>query len=154
MHTVRNGKSCAMSLKRCFSPNIDHDCQVISGLWFWVQGSVYLPWPTNVSSHQVQCNIPTFEAFLWNLRTFFNDTGLATYGCALWCSQIVYICSDSLNTATAFYCATECSDGRKPHFTLWQSARTLQCLFEGVCMPQGWTLVSYSGCSVVPSVAG
>ena len=35
------------------------------------------------------------------------------------------------------------------HFTLWPSARTLQCLFEGVCMPQyfrtlpgldlGWT---------------
>jgi len=35
------------------------------------------------------------------------------------------------------------------HFTLWLSARTLQCLFEGVCMPQyfrtlpgldqGWT---------------
>jgi len=24
-----------------------------------------LPWRASVSSHQVQCNIPTFEALLW-----------------------------------------------------------------------------------------
>jgi len=64
----------------------------------------------------------------------------------------------------------------QPHFTLQMSARTLQSLFEGVCMPQYFRnllylaltriglsvstqlLVSlhnyYPGCNVVPSVTG
>jgi len=35
---------------------------------------------------------------------------LTTYGCVLWCSQIVYIRPYSLNTTTTFYFVTECSD--------------------------------------------
>ena len=35
---------------------------------------------------------------------------LTTCGFVLWCSQIVYIRPYSLNTATAFYFATKCSD--------------------------------------------
>ena len=52
----------------------------------------------------------------------------------VWCNQIVYIRPYYLNTTTAFYFATECSD---------------IAVFEGLCMPQyfrtlpgldqGWT---------------
>jgi len=43
--------------------------------------------------------------------SFWKDAeSLTTYGCALWCSQIVYIRPYSLSTTTAFYFATECSD--------------------------------------------
>jgi len=41
---------------------------------------------------------------------FLNDAGLTMHGCALECSQIVYNCPYSLNTTTAFYFVTECSD--------------------------------------------
>jgi len=46
------------------------------------------------------------------MRTSFinNAESLTMYGCALWCRQIVYICPYSLNTTTAFYSVTECSD--------------------------------------------
>jgi len=52
------------------------------------------------------------------------------------------------------------------NFTLWLSARTLQCLFEAVCMPQYFrtlpgldhagldSVFLYSWCSAVPSVTG
>jgi len=64
------------------------------------------------STHQVQCNIPTFEALLRkNSYLFSNDAeGLITHGCLLRSSQIVYICPYSLNTTTAFYFVTECSN--------------------------------------------
>jgi len=43
--------------------------------------------------------------------SFLNAAeSLTTYGCALSCSQIVYIRPYSLNTTTAFYFATKCSD--------------------------------------------
>jgi len=42
---------------------------------------------------------------------FLKDAkNLTAYGCALWCSQTFYIRSYSLNTTTAFYFVTECSD--------------------------------------------
>ena len=95
------------------------------------------------------------HSYLWGLivkktcTSFLNDAqSLTTYGCALWCSQIVYIRHCSLNTQTTFYFATECSD--------------VTAFVEGVCMsqhfrtwPDSWPglgSVSYSGCSVVPSV--
>jgi len=43
--------------------------------------------------------------------SFLHDAeSLTTYGSMLWCIQIVYIRPYSLNTTTAFYFATECSD--------------------------------------------
>jgi len=65
------------------------------------------PWQANVSSHQVQYNISTLR--LWDkICTCFSKDAesLTTYGCALWCSQIVYIRTYSFNT-TAFYFVTE-----------------------------------------------
>ena len=71
-----------------------------------------LPLRASVSSHQVQYNIPTFEALLRkNVYLFLAwCESLTMYGCTLWCSQIVYIHPCSLNTTTTFYFATECSD--------------------------------------------
>ena len=68
-----------------------------------------LPWWASVSSHQVQCNIPTYEALLqiYIYICFLNDAeNRATYGCTLWCGQIVYIRPYLLNTTTAFYFLT------------------------------------------------
>jgi len=63
-------------------------------------------------THQAQCNIPTFEALLSKICTCFSkdEEGLVTHGCLLWRSQIVYIRPWSLNTSTAFYFVTECSN--------------------------------------------
>jgi len=75
--------------------------------------------------------------------SFLNDAeNLATYGCVLWCSQIVYTCPYSLNTTTAFYFMTECLD-ITVHATILP------------CFTWPWPeldIVSYSGCSVAPSV--
>ena len=69
-------------------------------------------WVLVVMTHQVQCNIPTFEALLRKICTCFSKDAedLITYGCLLWRSQIVYIRPYSLNTTTAFYFVTEYSD--------------------------------------------
>jgi len=79
-----------------------------------------LSWRAIVSSHQVQCNIPTSEAFVRRnmLATCFSKDAesLATYGWVLWCSEIICIYPYSLTW--------------HPHFTLWLSARTLQCHFD------------------------
>jgi len=52
-----------------------------------------LPWRASVSSHQVQCNIPTFEALLRKYTSCFSKDAenLTTYGDVLWRSQIVCI---------------------------------------------------------------
>jgi len=44
-----------------------------------------LPWRASISSHQVQCNIPTFEALLRKTRTCFSKDAenLTTYGYVL-----------------------------------------------------------------------
>ena len=61
-----------------------------------------LPWRASVSSHQAQCNIPTFEALLRKYKycTCFSKgaENLTTYGYVLWCSQIVCTRHYSLNT--------------------------------------------------------
>jgi len=49
-------------------------------------GALYnLPWRASVSSLQVQCNVPPFEAFLRKkVCLFLKDAeSLTTYGCAL-----------------------------------------------------------------------
>ena len=53
-----------------------------------------LPWWSRVTvrSHQVQYNIPTFEALLWKNTCFLKDAeSLTTHVCVLWCSQIFCI---------------------------------------------------------------
>ena len=83
--------------------------------------------------------------------SFLNDAeSLTSYGCAPWCSQIVYICPYSLNTTTAFYFATECLD-----VTVFVWGRTHATMLSYITWPwPGLDSVSYSGCSVVPSVTG
>jgi len=70
------------------------------------------PWWASVSIHQVKCNIPTLRPYREKIyTTFLNDAEfLTTYGCVLWCSQIVSIRPYSLNSITAVDFVTECSD--------------------------------------------
>ena len=62
-----------------------------------------LPWRASVSNHQVQCNIPTFETLLRKNVYLFLQRCRNSDGCALWCSQIVYIRPYSLNITTTYY---------------------------------------------------
>jgi len=81
--------------------------------------------------------------------SFLNDAeSLTTYGCALWCSQIVYILPYFLNTTTAFYFATECSEGT---VFIWGRVHTTILSYFTWPWP-GLDSVSCSGCSAVPSV--
>ena len=78
-----------------------------------------LPWRASVSSHQVQCNIPTFEALLRKYKYLFlvrcrksNNVWLRAL-----CSQIVCTRHYSFNTIIAFYAVNEWSNfdrGHKP----------------------------------------
>jgi len=106
------------------------------------------------SSHQVQDKISSFKALLWKrmqATSFLNDAeSLTTYGCVLWYSQIIYIRPYSLNIITAFFFATECSD-----VTAFVWERVHATILSYVTWPwPGLQSVSYSGCSVVPSVTG
>ena len=72
--------------------------------YFGCRALYNLPWRASASCHQVQCNIPTFEALLRKMCTCFlkDAQSLTTHGCAVWCSQVVYIRPYSLNTTTSF----------------------------------------------------
>jgi len=65
-----------------------------------------------VMTHQVQCNIPTFEAVLRkNMHLLLESCRSNNVTvCLLWCNQILYILPYSLNTATTFYFVTEYSE--------------------------------------------
>ena len=69
-----------------------------------------LPWRASVSSHQVQCNIPTFEAVFKKIYACFQiyAESLTMHGCMLWCTQVVYIAPYSLKTTITSYFVTEC----------------------------------------------
>jgi len=71
-----------------------------------------LPWRESISTHQVQCNIPTFDALTRKNKYWFLQIcrKSKTYGHVGWCSESVCIRPYSLNTTTAFYFVTECSD--------------------------------------------
>jgi len=97
------------------------------------------------------------HTYLWGLiekkicTCFLNDTkNLTTYGYALWCSQIVYIRPYSLNTTTAFYSVTECSDST---VSVWGHVYTTTHSYFTWPWPR-LDSVSYFGCSIVPSVTG
>jgi len=65
-----------------------------------------------VMTHQVQCNIPTFKAVLRKNMHLFLETCRRSNNVMVACFEQsdCYILPYSLNTATAFYFVTECSD--------------------------------------------
>jgi len=113
-----------------------------------------LPCRASVSIHQVKCNIPTLRPYCEKIyTTFLNDTEiLTTYLCVSWCIQIVYFRPYCLNTTTTeIYLVTECSDVA----VLFVWGRVQATILPCFTWPwPGLDSVSYSGCSVVPSVTG
>jgi len=112
-----------------------------------------LPWRASVNSHQVQSNIPILTPYCEKIcTTSLKDAEiLTTCGFVLWCSRLFIFV---LVVWTL-----------QPHFTLWLSARTLQCFFVCGCVHAtilpyftwpwpGLDSVSYSVCSVALSVTG
>jgi len=83
----------------------------LNGLTQWLPKWGKLASVSSVSRHQVQSNIPILRAYCEKICTIFlNDAEILTCGFVPGCSQIVYIRPHCLNTATAFYFVTECSD--------------------------------------------
>jgi len=75
-----------------------------------------------VMTHQVQCNIPTFEALLRKNMHLFLE----------WCrrsNNVMVACFG----AVRLFIFVLILWTLQPHFTLWLSARTLQCLFVWGC---------------------
>ena len=85
-----------------------------------------LPWRASVSSHDsspVQCSIPTFQAVLRkNMHLFLERCRRS--------NNVMVACFDAVRLFIFFLILWTL----QPHFTLWLSAWTLQCLF--VCMSQ------------------
>jgi len=112
-----------------------------------------VPWRASVSSHQVQCHIPTFEALLRkNVYLFLERCrkpnnvwlrALMQSGC--------YI-PHSLKTTTEFYFVAECSDIAV--FVLRAYACHNTFVHWATWPWTGLDSVSYSGWNVVPSVTG
>ena len=75
-----------------------------------------------VMTHQVQCNIPTFEALLRkNMYLYLERCRRST--------NVMVACFD----AVRLFIFVLILWTLQPHFTLWLSARTLQCLFVWGC---------------------
>ena len=102
-------------------PCMHHNYGVISGSCkqrlcvaynFGCRALYNLPWRVSVSSHQVQCNIPTFEALIRKYKYLFLERCRKSnyYGYMLWCSQIVCTRHYSLITIIAFYSVNEWSN--------------------------------------------
>jgi len=120
--SVSTGKSCTMSIivlrlkesafHQMLQLILDKIVQQSVAYNFGCRALYNLPWRASVSSHQVQCNIPTLRPYREKIcTTLLNDAEiLTTCGCVFWCGQIVYIRPYSLNTTTAFCFVTECSD--------------------------------------------
>ena len=59
---------------------------------------------------------PPGYAYVWGFIgkmctcSLYNAASRATYGCSLWCSEIVYIRPYSLDNITTFHFVTECQD--------------------------------------------
>jgi len=111
-----------------------------------------LPWRASVSSHQVQYNIAIMRPYCEKIyTTFLNDAEIVTCVFVLWCSQVVYIRPYCLNTTTAFYIVTECLDVAVLFRLRVCAGHNTSVLYLALTRLDS---VSYSGCSVVPSVAG
>jgi len=75
-----------------------------------------------VMTHQVQCNIPAFEAVLRkNMRLFLGRCRRS--------NNVMVACFDAVRLFIFFLILWTL----QPHVTLWLSARTLQCLFVWRC---------------------
>jgi len=75
-----------------------------------------------VMTHQVQCNIPTFEAVLRKNMHLFVERCRRS-------NNVMVACFDAIRLFIFFLILWTL----QPHFTLWLSARTLQCLFVWGC---------------------
>ena len=73
-------------------------------------------------THQVQCNIPAFEALLWKNVYLFLERCRRSHNVMVACFDAVRLFIFVLILWTL-----------QPHFTLWLSTRTLQCLFVWRC---------------------
>ena len=83
-----------------------------------------LPWRASVivMTHHVQCNIPTFEALLRkNVHLFLERYRRS--------NNVMVACFDAIRLFIFVLILWTL----KPHFTLWLSAQTLQCLFVWGC---------------------
>jgi len=67
---------------------------------------------------------------------FSKDAESVTYGCVLWCSQIVCIRPYSLNTTTAFYFVTDCSNIAM--FVWWRVMPQRICILPGLDQFRNW----------------
>ena len=76
-----------------------------------------------VMTHQVQCNIPTFEAVLRKNTNLFLERCRKS-------NNVMVSCFDAVRLFIFFLIPSTL----QPHFTLWRSARTLQCLFVWGCV--------------------
>jgi len=75
-----------------------------------------------VMTHQVQCNIPTFEALLRkNIHLFLERCRRS--------NSVMIACFDAIRLLIFFLNRWKL----QPRFTLWLSARTLQCMFVWGC---------------------
>jgi len=70
-----------------------------------------LPWGASVSSTRFNVTFLPLRLCYENTRTCFSKDAenLTTYGCVLWCSQIVCIRPNFLNTTIAFYTVNDWS---------------------------------------------
>jgi len=76
-----------------------------------------------VMTHQVQCNIPIFDPVIRkNMHFFLQRCRRST--------NVMVACSDTVRLFILFLILWTL----QPHFTLWLSARTLQCLFVWGCV--------------------
>jgi len=75
-----------------------------------------------VMTHQVQCNIPTFEAVLRKKILLCLERCRRS-------NNVIVACFDAVRLFILFLILSTL----QPHFTLWLSARTLQCLFVWGC---------------------
>jgi len=76
-----------------------------------------------VMAHLAQCNIPTFEAKLRkNMQLFLKRCRRS--------NNVTVFCFDAVRLFIFFLIIWTL----RPHFTLWLSARTLQCLFVRGCV--------------------
>jgi len=75
-----------------------------------------------VMTHQVQCNISTFEAVLRKNMHLFLERYRRS-------NNVMFACFDAVRLFIFFLILWTL----QPHFTLWLSARTLQCFFVWGC---------------------
>ena len=118
---------CSNAVKNVFSlsfcrlhPRMHHHYGVISRrhtsrdcVWpIILVAGLYTTWCGERVLVVIRCNatfLPLRPYWEKICTCFLNDAKiLITYGCVLWCSQIVYIRSYSLNITTTFYFVIEC----------------------------------------------